>query len=221
VSGIDEFRNIHAGEIMMLVGNSENLYQTPPERFAYPSIGMNTIHLYNGWSPSYYVAVDRRVMREFGDAIVERFAGIPKFIPKPKLTRWRGPNFYRFHNRPGPLYSRKNGKLWQDDISKAELTYINVMHVAIKLAYFMGAGTILIIGMQHKPGNANAHFWGTDTGIKCDGPIAEIFDGYRQLSAELQRRGVQIYNLSQDTYVPGEIIPQDDWETWVTKPEKE
>lgn len=220
MTDISSFRNVHAGETILLVGNGENLHLTPPEAFDYPSIGMNTIHLYDGWTPDYYVAVDRRLMREFGEAVIEKFAGIPKFIPTPKLLRWRGPNFYRFRNRPGPLYSRRSGKIWQDDIGRAEVTWVNVMHVAIKLAYYMGAQTILIVGMQHKPANGQAHFWGGDAQGAIDPPLADIFDGYKQLSAELYRRGVQLINISQDTYVPEEIIPQDDWENWV-RPDKE
>lgn len=216
---IEPFRGAHAGETMLLVGNGANLRLTPPEKFAYPSIGMNTIHLYEGWTPTYYVAVDRRLMREFGEAVYARFAEIPKFIPRPKLNRWRGRNFYRFRVQPGPLYNRRRGKLWQDDISSTDVTYTNVMHVAIKLAYFMGAQTILIVGMEHKPGNARAHFWGADEKIPPDAALTEIFDGYRQLAAALDQRGVKLLNISQDTYVPGDVIPQDAWESWLADKE--
>ena len=116
MTDIVRFANIHKGDPVLLVGNGENLHLTPPEKFAYPSIGMNTIHLYDGWMPTYYTAVDRRVMNEFGAAIVEKFANIPKFIPSPKLIRWRGPNFFRFHNRPGRILSPKirAEKIWQE-----------------------------------------------------------------------------------------------------------
>jgi len=221
VSTIEPFRGKHAGETLLLVGNGPNLSLTPPETFPYPAIGMNTIHLYDGWIPDYYVAVDRRVKNEFGAAIDVKFADIPKFVPSPKLLRWRGPNFYRFKNRPGPLYGLRDGKLWQDDIGRAEVTWITVMHVAIKIAYFMGAGTILMIGVQHKKRAARAHFWGSDKGMPVDMPLPAIFDGYRQLTEELESRGVKLLNISQDTHVPGKIIPQDDWENWVSKPDDE
>ncbi len=218
MTDIASFYNIHAGETGLLVGNGENLCLTPPKRFDVPTIGMNTIHRYEGWRPTYYVAVDRRVMREYGDAIVRRFGDLPKFIPAPKLNRWQGPNFYRFHNRLGPLYARRDGQIWQSRIDTDELTYTNVMHVAIKLAYFMGFTTILIVGMQHKPDNAKMHFWGEDTGMTVtNANLPEIYEGYRQLAAGLQARGRSLVNISEDTYVPEEIIPRGNWRDYLAK----
>lgn len=217
MSNISSFRNVHKGGTILLVGNGENLRLTPPEYFDFPSIGMNTIHLYDGWIPSYYVTVDRRVMREFGNAVYAKFAHIPKFIPSPKLNKWKGENFFRFRSRPGPLLSPKerSQKIWQNDIANAELTYVNVMHVAIKLAYFMGAETILIIGMEHKSHNARGHFWGHDAGIKsADSNLPDIYAGYRQLCTGLAARGVKLINISKDTFVPENVIPRDDWRKW-------
>ncbi len=217
---INKFKNIHKGETILLVGNGENLHLTPPEDFDYPSIGMNTIHLYDRWMPDYYVAVDRRTMNEFGEAIYKKFENIPKFIPKPKLLRWRGKEFYRFKNRAGPLY-RNGENLWQEDIEHAEITWRNVMHVAIKLAYFMGAKTILIIGMQHKPHNAMAHFWGDDEKMTPDSvPINNIFKGYKQLVDGLHAHKVKIFNISEDTYVPENVIPRDKAKNWMKKYKK-
>jgi len=217
---IDRFRNACAGETVVLVGNGANLAATPPQCFDYPTIGMNTIHLYPGeWKPTYYVTVDRRVWREFGDAILARFADIPKFVPTPKLLRWRGPNFYRFPQRPGRLYSSKwDRSIWQEDISQVGVTYVNVMHVAIKLAYFMGFTTILVIGMEHKPHNARTHFWGEDAGMQSpDANLVEIFDGYKQLRLNLEARGRTILNISEGTYVPEDILPRQDWRAWKNK----
>ena len=216
-SGIAPFHNKHQGETMLLVGNGANLCLTPPECFDYPSIGMNTIHLYDGWIPTYYVTVDRRVMREFGGAVYEKFKGIPKFIPSPKLNHWKGENFYRFRSRPGPLLTprERSQKIWQDNIGQSEITYVNVMHVAIKLAFFMGASTILIIGMEHKPHNAQEHFWGHDAGIKSkDANLPDIYAGYRQLCTGLEAHNVKIINISEETFVPEAIFPRNDWKKW-------
>lgn len=214
---ITKFKDIHKGKTILLVGNGENLHLTPPEKFSYPSIGMNTIHLYEGWKPTYYVTVDRRVWKEFGAAIEAVFTDIPKFTPKPKLLGWRGANFYRFRNRPGPLYPKGKENLWQEDIEHAEVTWGNVMHVAIKLAYYMGAKTILIVGMEHKPKNARKHFWGEDDGMPKDAALRDIFEGYKQLVEGLHRHDVDIFNISQETYVPASVIPVDDAENWYDK----
>ncbi len=217
---ITKFKDAHKGKTILLVGNGSNLKDTPPEKFDYPSIGMNTIHFYDGWKPDYYVAVDRRLMNEFGDDVYRKFADIPKFIPKPKLLRWRGDNFYRFRNRTGRLYPAKPGEnLWQGRIdADTTITWANVMHVAIKLAYFMGAKTILIIGMEHKKNNAQDHFWGSDVkGV--GGDITAIFNGYKQLVTGLHENNIKIYNISKKTHVPSSVIPTDDAINWYEQKE--
>ena len=217
---ISKFKDRHKGKNILLVGNGENLHLTPPEKFAIPSIGMNTIHLYEGWAPDYFVTVDRRVYREFGKEIEKKFSDIPKFIPAPRLKMWAGENFYRFRNLQGLLWPKNKRNIWQDDIETHPVIYGNVMHVAIKLAYFMGAKKILIIGMEHKPHKSNAHFWGDDSGMSIDTPTKGWQEGYRLLGIELKKRGVKLLNISQETFVSDGIIEIDNWKKFIKKPKK-
>jgi hypothetical protein len=214
---LKNFHNKHAGETCLLVGNGPNLSLTPPECFPLTSIGMNTVHLYEGWKPNYYTTVDSRVMREFGAGVVERLGDIPKFIPTPNLDKWQGPNFYRFYHRPGPLWTPQQGGLWREDALENGITYSNVMHIAIQLAYYMGFATMLIVGMQHKPRKAQAHFWGTDHGMGADMPLEDWFEGYKILRESMAERGVRMINVSEDTYVPVEILPRDDWRNYASE----
>lgn len=207
---LKSFENIHHGHTMLLVGNGENLNLTPPEWFDYPSIGMNTIVLYKGWKPDYYIAVDRRVEKEFGGRILSRYADVPKLIPNRMSREWTGQTFHRWDHNPGPLWSSEKGALWQNDI-EGKINYGNVMHVAMKIAFYMGAKTILIIGMEHNPKTGQPHFWGTDTGMPVHVPLKEWLEGYRQIVNGLHNHGVEIYNISPGTFVPEEIIPRDDW----------
>ena len=209
---ISRFRGIHAGETCLLVGNGANLHLTPPEWFDYPAFGCNTIHKYEGWRPDYYVAVDNRVAKEFGGAVCEKLPSTPKIVPVPRLQKWNGENFYTFPNWPGPLWEKRRGAIWQNNIMEG-LTYGNVMHAMIKLAYWMGFTTMLIIGMQHQPNAAKLHFWGHDAGMG-EPILAEWLEGYRQLADALKARGVKILNISEDTYVPNEILPRGDWREW-------
>ncbi|MBT6322560.1 MAG: hypothetical protein HOJ31_10290 [Anaerolineae bacterium] len=218
---ISKFRDIHKGKTILLVGNGSNLSLTPPENFDFPTIGMNTIHLYEGWSPDYFVTVDRRVMREFGEAIEKKFRDIPKFVPAPRLNQWHGENFYRFKNaNTGFLWPKNRRSLWQDDIENEAIIYGNVMHVAIKLAYYMGAKKIIIIGMEHEPHRSNAKFWGEDKGMSIDQPTKFWQEGYRILSEVLQSKGVELLNISQDTFVPDSIIKTASWKRFINKPKK-
>ena len=201
-----DFYKLHAGETCLLVGNGPNLLLTPPELFSYPSFGMNTIHLYDGdWRPTYYVTVDQRVMREFGDAILERYSDIPKFIPRPNLNKWQGPNFYRFLHRPGEM---NLDALRADGLDVQGITYRSSMHCAIQVALHMGFTTMLMIGIQHREHKAQLHFWGTDHKMNAT-HYPDWLEGYKFFVDSLP--GVTFLNLSEDTCVSADILPRDDW----------
>lgn len=211
------FWNLHKGGTCLLVGNGPNLCETPPEWFAFPSFGMNTCHLWGGaWMPDYYTTVDQRVRREFGEAILAKFAGIPKFIPRPNLDSWQGPNFHRFYHRPIDLTPELVTAWPADHLDDPGLTYSNIMHIAMQLAYFMGFTTMLIIGMEHRPAKAQEHFWGVDHGMTGWPQLDRWFEDYRILREGMARYGVKILNISENTYVPEAILPRDDWRKWVT-----
>ncbi len=211
---ITDFHNRHAGETCVLVGNAPNLHLTPPEWFNYPSFGVNTCHLWAGpWMPTYYTGVDKRLWLEFGEAIYAKFHGIPKFIPTPKLEVWQGDNFYRWLHRPGELYEPGHSTSDRDVLTKFGLAYRSVMNVALMLAHYMGFKTILMIGVQHKPDNMREHFWGVDAGM--GEPKREIWmDAYRECVRNMPK--VRVLNISEDTYVPADVLPRGDWQEWRT-----
>lgn len=215
---ISRFKNAHIGEIMLIVCNGANLNLTPPYLFNFPSIGLNTVHFYKDWEPTYYTAVDVRLAQEFGEDILKRFTNIPKIIPD-RLSFWadqsKGENFYQFEMRPGFLWSPNDADgLWQNDICK--MTFSNIVHVAIKIALYMGAVKILIVGMEHAPDKGKSHFWGEDINGVDDVPLREWFEGYKQLVAGAKLRGIEILNLSPETYVPENVIPRANWQEFAT-----
>jgi hypothetical protein len=176
---------------------------------------MNTIHLYEGWIPTYYTAVDSRVWREFSKDINEKYRDIPKFIPTPNLDEWKGENIYRFYHRPGPLFPL-NGKPmdYQRLLDGDGISYGNIMHVSMQLAAWMGFTTLLLIGVQHRPNHARSHFWGWDDGMTALPPVEQWFDGYVELVAHMSARGIRVLNISEDTHVPENILPRGDWREW-------
>lgn len=155
-------------------------------------------------------------MREFGRDIEAKFADIPKFIPRPNLDEWRGRNFYRFYHRPGPLFPL-NGKpmLYDRLMSSDGISYGNIMHVAMQLAAWMGFTTILMVGVQHKPMKAQSHFWGCDHHMSATPPVKQWLDGYREIVENMKQNGIKVLNISQDTHVPEEILPRDEWRKYV------
>ena len=206
-----EYRNTHAGETCLLVGNGGNLHLTPPAWFDYPAFGMNTIHKYTGWIPNFYTAVDNRVMREFGNEIAAKFTDVPKFIPA-GLKDWQGDNFIIFNHLAKDL---KDG--WNPDTLKDGITYHSCMHVAMQLAYWMGFTTLLMIGVEHKPEDGRRHFWGEDEGMPHKLPMSDWFTGYEVLVKGMKERGVKVLNISAETYAPAEILPRADWREYVKK----
>jgi hypothetical protein len=205
---LSHFHNLHAGETALLVGNAINLHYTPPRRFRYPSFGMNTIHKWIDWKPTYYVAADHRVYREFGKAIERKYRKIPKFIPYPNLDCWQGENFVRWYHRPGEMSLNNIGEGIAAD---------NAMQITMLLAYYMGFTTILIIGMEHDPKKQKRHFWGEDDGIRNPAPLDLWFQGYRYLADGMAARGTKVINISEGTHVPNEVIPLGDWRHYVSK----
>lgn len=202
------FRDIHKGETALLVGNGTNLSLTPPFLFDYPAFGMNTIHKYEGWKPKYYTGVDNRLMREFGKDIAEKYKDIYKFIPS-GLKDWQGENFVIFNHLAKDL---QDG--WKPETLQDGITYHNVMHVAMQLAYWMGFTTLLMIGVHHKPDNGQSHFWGKDTGMPNQVPLSDWVNGYKTLVTGMKERGVTVLNISERTYLAEDVIPRRKWKDW-------
>ncbi len=202
------FRNIHKGETCLLVGNGENLHLTPPSSFPFPSFGMNTIYKYEEWKPDYYTAVDNRVFREFGKDIAKKYRDIPKFIPT-GIQEWKGENFVIFNHLAADL---KNG--WKPETLVDGITYHSCMHVAMQLAYWMGFTTLLMVGVHHKPGEGQVHFWGVDKGMPETLPIKDWLLGYEVLSSGMKKLGITVLNISEDTHVPESVLPRGNWREW-------
>ena len=147
----------------------------------------------------------------FSDAMA---LGVPKFIPWPNLDHWQGDNFYRFYHSPEPFPPIDAGRLRNPDMPDIGLTYGNIMHIALQLAAWMGFETILMIGVEHKPSEAREHFWGFDAGMSEFAPVADWLKGYKEIAAKLAGMGIRVLNISQDTYVPEDVLPRGDWKDW-------
>lgn len=206
---LQNFHNIHKGETCLLVGNGENLHKTPPAWFDYPAFGMNTIFRYAGWKPDYYVAVDQRIYRDFQADVEGRYGLIPKFFPTPHLDAWQTPNTYRFNHLAHTLWDEK--KAWSITDLQSGFAYHSVMHAAMQIAAYMGFTTLLMIGVEHKPGAGREHFWGTDERMPEALPVNDWLKGYAVLAEGMKRHKITVLNISEDTYVEDSIIPRADW----------
>jgi len=210
---IRDFYNAHKGETCIIVSLGPNLKLTPPEWFDYPSFSINSIFKYEGWKPDYYVGVDDRLWRENTPVIMDKLAGVPKFIPTPDRDDIQGPNLYRFYHRPGDIYIGGQMPTHPDAMTKRGIAYRRVLGAVFQIAYFMGFERMLVIGVQHKPGTSREHFWGHDDGVIVNQPLVHWFDEYRQWA---HFGKAEVLNISEDTYVPENIIPRGNWRDWYT-----
>lgn len=208
---IDSFVNRYKGETALLVGNGENLHLTPPTNFSYPSFGMNTIFKYESWRPDYYVTVDQRVMREFGDEVAQ--LDMPKFVPTPHLNDWQMDNTYRFNHLAHELWDEHI--LWNLHALKFGFAYHSVMHATMQIAALMGFTTLLMIGVEHNPEDGRRHFWGTDIKMPMELPLNDWLRGYKVLVEGMKRYKVTVLNISENTYVADSILPRGDWRNYV------
>ena len=210
---LTDFWNIHKGKTALLVGNGPNLKKTPPEWFDYISFGMNTIYRYPNWRPDYYVGVDHSLWEHHADELNAAYPDILKFVPTPILDVLQGENYIRFRQRPGRLFV--GGCLANNrDALERGIGYANVMTAAMQIAWHMGFTTLLLIGVEQKPdrGALREHFWGSDSDVPVYQNDSLWNIAYSQYVHSMT--GVRVLNISQDTFVPEDILPRGDWHEW-------
>ncbi len=218
---LKDIHELHKGETCLIVGVGPNLTLTPPEWFDYPSFGVNTIYRYEGWEPTYYVGVDDRLRIEDGEAILERYPHVPKFFPLPDWHDLKGENIIHFQHRQGSdlTYGYYDARHPEALMPGMGITYFRIMDAVFQIAWHMGFKTMLMIGVQHKPNEGEdedrAHFWGVDEKAIADQPFDWWFKGYQHWAQTM--KGVSVLNISEDTYVPEDVLPRDDWRHWYTK----
>ena len=210
---IEDFYNKHKGETALMVGNGANLFKTPPEWFNYPSFGLNTIFYYKGdWRPTYYVAVDACMYEGYGEMVKAIYPDIPKFIPS-DLGDWTGENFYYFKHQKGQTII-PGRPVTRPEALRDGIGFTNSMTAAMQIALYMGFTTLLMIGVEQKPGYGNLvqHFWGRDPQMP-EAQTDEFWNiGYMEVQSS--NPSVKVFNISVDTYVPETILPRDDWRNW-------
>jgi hypothetical protein len=214
---LSDFHNYHKGETALLVMVGPNLKLTPPEMFDYPSFSVNSILKYEGWKPTYYVGVDHRLKVENGAEICRKYADIPKFVPTPDWDDLQGENFYRFkHREGGELLIGGQLPNHPDALTRRGINYRRVPDAVFQIAWHMGFTTMLCIGMQHNPADELGHFWGHDGGASPNQPVDWWFEGYRTFSRAMGSTA-RVLNISEDTYVPADVLPRDDWRKWASR----
>lgn len=132
-------KNIHKGETCLVIGNGPSLADVPLEFLnKYPSFGTNRIYLMQGFTPTYYVAVNEEIIKQSMDEI--KVLDAHKFISDKFADQIEGA--IPLINSGQPQFSKDPLKILYEGFS--------VTYVCLQLAYWMGFKNVLLVGVDHK-----------------------------------------------------------------------
>lgn len=204
---IQDFYNLHSGKTCLIIGNGPGLADIPGWFLEmYPSFGTNEIYRRDGFTPTYYTAVDSKVIADHWREISEALPDVPKFIPS-RFDALEGEKcVYRFTHRPGPIWH--GNQVGRDMLTRPGITYANVTHVALQIAFYMGFDLMLCVGLDNT--GDGEHFFGKGKG----GNPAEWDEGYKILRGAFlcDTKPRAIINVSTRTKVAN--LPQKDWSNY-------
>ena len=150
-----ELRGKFEGRPMLVVGNGPSLNKTPLDRFVdVPAIGMNKIDLLfdrSSWRPSLIVCMNNMVVKQH--AAVFANSDIPVFLS------WKCRHFMPRRQRREVNYflSYLSGE-FSSDISTGVSSSATVTSAALQFAYFMGAGPVILFGVDHSFNQLGNHY---------------------------------------------------------------
>lgn len=132
--------NKHSGEVGLVIGNGPSLKDVPLDFLRkYPSFGTNRIYLLDGFTPTYYVAVNPLVIDQSKKEILALSCS-GYFIRAD--SGFEGTNIFHLRSLPVPLFST----LPQKGVYEG----FTVTYVCLQLAYYMGFATAALVGVDHK-----------------------------------------------------------------------
>lgn len=141
---IEAYRDTHAGETCVIIGNGPSLNDTNLETLRdVPTFGLNRIYLMSeklGFVPTYHVVVNRHVVDQCADEL--RAVTSPLFTTAENTDRLpAGADVLALNSLVGPRFSSdlKTG-VWQG----ATVTY-----VAMQIAHHMGFQRVVLVGVDH------------------------------------------------------------------------
>mgnify|MGYP007083437536 FL=1 len=197
-----DYKNKHAGETALIIGNGPSLNNVPAYFFhKYPTFGTNRIYLKKGFTPTYYVSVNPLVIGQYADDIAAIDA--PKFLPAS----------FCFDDTCLPLQSA-GVPVFSKDASNWIYEGHTVTFVCMQIAFYMGFDTALLVGVDHSftytgapnqemvlDGNDPNHF-SPDyfKGARWNNPdLARSEHAYKLARAMYELHGKRIINLTPST----------------------
>ena len=199
-----ELSNQHKDETALVIGNGPSLNDVPLDFLRkYTSFGTNRIYLLDGFTPTYYVAVDPI-------GIVASFETIKnmdcdKFISSRFVGGRLIDGVYPLWSSVLPSFSR-TPDLWIYE-------GYTVTYVCLQLAFYMGFTTVLLVGVDHNYTDDGADHFDTEYNNGMVGwevhNLEQSGYAYHMAKTVFEHDGRRIVNLTPgsklDVFERGEI----------------
>ena len=152
---LESLRDRYQGQPMLIVGNGPSLNKTPLDQFeGVASIGMNKIDLLfdrTSWRPSMIVCMNNMVVKQHADVFAR--SDIPIYIS------WKCRHFMPRQQRDSVEYFLSYlAPDFSTDISQGVSSSATVTSAALQFAYFMGAGPVILFGVDHSFNQQGNHY---------------------------------------------------------------
>jgi hypothetical protein len=145
IARLAAFRDKHSGERCFIIGNGPSLKRTDLTLLRGEcTFGMNRIYMLFselGLATTYFVSVN--------DLVIEQCANDIQGLPIPKFLSWRSRRFIQPSDDLMFLHTTYTGPTFARDARKRLWEGATVTYVALQLAFHMGFGQVILIGVDH------------------------------------------------------------------------
>ena len=143
-ASLEQFRDRHAGQTCVIIGNGPSLNDTPMELIRDEmTFGLNRLYLMFdkiGFRTTYHVVVNKYVVEQCAGDFQELAS--PLFTTVPNRA-YLPPAQDRF------FLERVTGPRFSQDLTRGIWEGATVTYVAMQVAYFMGFSKVVLIGVDH------------------------------------------------------------------------
>ena len=208
---IHDYKNIHAGEDIFVIGTAESLNNVDmPLLRDKITIGVNTLYLgFDEWGfeATYMCLADKIILIDYGADIMR--LKMPLFFGWLAAGEFLGfENYYKRFGKADPVLIGLKGDLivddpeWKDkDLSKGHYGCNAIMlDVGVQLAYWMGAKNIYLLGID-LPNSGGHYFYGDfphagmPTKRFCR-PNGRVIKAAAVMDRSLREEGKVLYNCT-------------------------
>jgi hypothetical protein len=187
-------QNRHKDKTALVIGNGPSLNDIPMDFLRkHTSFGTNRIYLLDGFTPTYYVAVDKVAIAASYDAIEKMEC--EKFIAGRFVWDGTVTDAHMLYSSVMPYFSRKPDECVYEGYS--------VTYVCLQLAFFMGFNTVLLVGVDHNYAEDSQNYFDTEYKNDVDGwcapDLAQSGHAYKMAKTVFEHDGRRIVNLTPST----------------------